>query len=141
VLLSITRILPLLLIALPVAAADDDPWQPVRDLIPGAELRIYKAHAKDPLQAKFDRAGDASLIVITKNRQLSIPKEEIQRIDCRRPGAGLFKNTRTERKVTPRGTESTRATTPGATTSVKTGLNLKSAYQTIYLKKGTAYKK
>jgi hypothetical protein len=117
-----------------MAAADDDPWQAVRQLKPGIELRVYKQGAKDPLAAKFDALGADSLILTTKDGQLSIPKQEIQRIDCRRAGAGLLKRTRAERKVAPKGAEISQNTTPGGTTTVRTGfdLPLKSAFYTVY---------
>lgn len=119
---------------MPLAAADDDPWQAVRELKPGVELRVYKQGLKDPLPAKFDSLGADSLIVTTKSGQLSIPKQEIQRVDCRRPGGRLLKKTRADRKVNAQGAEVTSNTIPGATTTVKTGfdLPLKSAFYTVY---------
>lgn len=127
----------LLLAAIAVAAADD-PWQPVRELQRGAQLRVYKVNAKDPLAAKFDRATDGSVIVITKTGQLSVPREEIDRLDCRRADRDrIVKGTRVDRKVAAQGAEITRNTTPGATTSVKTTLELptKSAFYTVYDRK------
>ncbi len=121
---------------MPLAAVEDDAWQAVRELKPGAELRVYKQGAKDPLAAKFDSLGADSLIVTTKSGQFSIPKLEIQRVDCRRPGAGagLLKRTRAARKVNAHGAEVTGNTTPGPYTTVKTGFDLpiKSAFYTVY---------
>jgi hypothetical protein len=131
----------LLLSAIALPAAGDDPWQPVRELRSGAELRVYKVGAKDPFSAKLDRTTDSSVIVITKTGQLSIPREEIERLDCRRSDRGpVVKETRTERKVNPKGAEVTANTTPGATTSVKTTLDLpgKSAFYTVYDRKTAA---
>ncbi len=131
----------LLLLSAIAAPASDDPWQPVRELQHDAELRIYKVNAKDPLSAKFERATDGSVIVITKTGQLSIPREEIERLDCRRADRDrIVKGTRVDRKVAAQGAEITGNTTPGATTSVKTTLELptKSAFYTVYDRKAAA---
>jgi hypothetical protein len=75
------------------------------------------------------------LVVITKNGQVSISKQDIERIDRRRgQRRRLVKDTRTDRKVAPKGAETTSNTIPGVTTSVKTGLDLPSraAFEKIY---------
>ena len=125
-------ILLLLLTAMAALAAEDS-WAQVRELKSGAELRIYKVNTKEPLLAKFDQASDESLIVITKNGQLSIPKEDIERVDCRRAKPHRTV-TRADRKIAPRGAETTSNTIPGATTSVKTALDFpsKPAFEKIY---------
>jgi bifunctional DNA-binding transcriptional regulator/antitoxin component of YhaV-PrlF toxin-antitoxin module len=128
------RIVPLLLTALAVLAAED-PWVQVRELKSGAELRIYRVNTKQPLQAKFDRASDENLIVVTKTGQVSIPKELIERLDCRRaPSPQVVKDTRVDRKIGPKRVESANGTLPGVTTAVKTRLGVpsKSAFEKIY---------
>jgi hypothetical protein len=128
------RVVLLLLTAMAVLAAEDS-WAKVRELKSGAELRIYTVNTKDPFLGKFDQASDEGLIVTTKNGQVSIPKEDIERIDCRRDQPRrLVKETRTDRKVAPKGAEITSNTIPGATTSVKTGLNIpsKAVFEKIY---------
>jgi hypothetical protein len=128
------RIVLLLLTAMAALAAEDS-WVQVRELKSGAELRIYRVNAKEPFLAKLDQASDESLIVITKNGQVSIPKEDIQRLDCRRaPPHRLVKETRVERKIPPKGAEITNNTIRGATTSVKTRLDIpsESAFEKIY---------
>ncbi len=128
------RIVLLLLTAMAALAAEHS-WTQVRELRRGAELRIYRVNMKEPLPAKFDQATDESLIVITKNGQTSIPKEDIDRLDCRvakpRP---LVKDTRVDRKTAAKGAERTSNTIPGATTSVRTGLDLasKPGFEKIY---------
>ncbi|MFB3779739.1 MAG: hypothetical protein ACE141_19120 [Bryobacteraceae bacterium] len=123
----------LLFLAGAAAFAAGDAWTKVRELERGTELRIYRAKAKEPLRAKFDRAGDESLIVITKNGQESIPKEEITRLDRRRaPAEPLVKETSVERKIPPRGAETYSNTIPGRTTSVKTRLGVPAGFETIY---------
>ncbi len=124
-----------LFLAAMAAVAAEDSWLRVRELGSGAELRIYRAKTKEPLQAKFDRASDESLIVTTKNGQTSIPKEDVERIDCRRaPPDRLVKETRVDRKIAPKGAETTSNTIPGATTSVKTRLGIpsKPSFEKIY---------
>jgi hypothetical protein len=133
--------LPFFLFLIPFAPADDDPWQPVRDLAPGVELRVYKTGVNVPLAARLDHATPESLVVVTKTGQLSIPRGEIDRIDARRPGRGpLFKGTRVDRKINPQGAELSGNKTPGATTSAKTGLDLpvRSSFQTIYKRTASA---
>ncbi len=65
--------------------ADDDPWNKVRAAKSGAEMRMYKKDAQPPIQAKFDEATADSLIVVVKDAQVAIPKDEIERIDYRPP--------------------------------------------------------
>jgi hypothetical protein len=128
------RIVPLLLAALAVFAAED-PWVQVRELKNGVELRIYKVNAKQPFLAKFEQASDDSLIVVTKTGQVSIPKEQIDRLDCRRaPAPRLVKDTRVDRKIAPNRAETTNGTLPGVTTSAKTTLDIpsKPAFEKIY---------
>ena len=128
------RIVLLLLTAMAALAAED-PWVQVRELKSGTELRIYRVNTKEPFLAKLDQASDESLIVITKNGQVSIPKEDIQRLDCRRvPPHRRVKETRADRKIAPKGAETTSNTIPGATTSVKTRLDIpsKPGFEKIY---------
>jgi hypothetical protein len=65
--------------------ASDDPWQKVRELKSGAELRIYRKGAKQPILARMDELTAESLRVALKNEQTAIPLDEIDRIDAR-PG-------------------------------------------------------
>jgi hypothetical protein len=66
--------------------AADDPWIKVQELKSGTELRIYKISAKQPLLAKMDRTTEESIVIVVKNEQVSIPKEEVDRLDYRPPG-------------------------------------------------------
>jgi len=67
------RILIPFLIAMSVPGAEDG-WAKVRQLKSGAELRIFKKNAKQPLLAKMDEANDENLIVVLKNEQVAIPE-------------------------------------------------------------------
>ena len=75
--------LPILLFVTILAGGAEDPWTKVRELKSGTELRIYKKDAKQPLLVKMDEATDESLLVVLKNEQVSIPKDQIDRIDYR----------------------------------------------------------
>jgi hypothetical protein len=76
------RVASCLLLAASLLAADN-PWSKVQDLKSGAELRIYKKGTSQPIDARFDEATEERISVVLKNRQSSIPKEDIDRIDAR----------------------------------------------------------
>ena len=78
-----TRIVIWLCLAGALAIGADDPWTKVRAIKSGSELRILKREAKQPLMATFDEATDERIVVVVKNEQVSILKEDIERIDAR----------------------------------------------------------
>jgi hypothetical protein len=86
----------LLLAALPTLAADD-PWDKVGKLQSGAEVRIFKKASKQPLLAKFDELTTDNLIVVVKNEQMAIARDDIDRLDARPAGGSRVKP---ESKVT-----------------------------------------
>src|SRR5450759_5421864 len=90
------RMLLFLLVAVTAICADD-PWAKVRELKSGTELRIYKTGAKQPELVKMDEATDESVVVVLKNEQVSIAKDQIERIDYRpvRTGSRVVKETKT----------------------------------------------
>jgi len=63
----------------------DDSWKKVQDLKSHSELRIYKKRTREPLNAMLDEANEDRIVVVVKNKQVAIPKDEIDRIDAR-PG-------------------------------------------------------
>lgn len=67
------------------AVVADDGWTKVMELKSGSELRIIKRSAKQPLLAKMDEANSERVVVVLKNEQVAIPKEEIDRLEAR-PG-------------------------------------------------------
>lgn len=74
-----------------------DDWDKVRRLPTGAELRIYKRGASQPLQAEMDEADEERIVVILRNTQSAIAKSEIDRIDSRpKGGSRATRETRTE---------------------------------------------
>src|SRR5215475_9175446 len=74
-----------LCVALALLGADD-PWAKVKELKTGAELRVYKRGATTPLTVKMDELTDENLVVINKNEQVAIPRDQIDRIDSRPTG-------------------------------------------------------
>src|SRR5450631_1451582 len=80
------------------AFAADDPWAKVHDLKSGTELRIYKKGAAQPVLAKSDDVTDDNLMVVVKNEQVAIPKEQIDRIEYRpsKPGGRLTTETKSK---------------------------------------------
>jgi hypothetical protein len=127
------RLAVLLMLCALTALPAEDTWAKVRELKSGTELRIYKTNSKDALEAKFERAGDDSLIVTTKSQELSVPKEDIERVDVRRANGGRLK-THADRKVAQKGAEVTQNTIPGGTTTVTTGMSFpsKPGFETVY---------
>lgn len=74
--------------------AADDPWVKVKELKSRAELRIYKKGASDPVNAVFFDATDDKVIVVVKNTQIAVMKDDIDRLDAR----PLTRSTRTVTK-------------------------------------------
>jgi len=72
-------LLSLFLITLGFAA--EDPWSKVIALSSGAEIRIYKAGAKEPVLAKFSEADAERMIVVVKNEQLAIAKTDVEKLE------------------------------------------------------------
>lgn len=115
-----------------------DPWAKVRELKGGAELRIYKKGGKQPLLAKMDEASEESLIVVLKNEQVAIARDEIDRIDYRpaQPGGRLKKETKTT--VEGPDTKAMRSGPtqgfPGPSSSTSTSLTVQSKpdFETLY---------
>ena len=124
------------LLAAMTAFAADDPWAKVRDLKGGTELRIYKKGTAQPVLAKSDDVTDDNLIVVVKNEQVAIPKDQIDRIDYRptKPGGRLTtetKSTPTEPDTTP-GPPGHGSRVPGTSTSTNVGIGSKPDFELIY---------
>jgi hypothetical protein len=84
-------VLPLLVLAA------DDPWEKVRAVPSGTELRLLKIGAKTPVLAKMDEVTEESLVVVVGDTQTAIPKAQIDRIDARPPqkGSRIVRETKT----------------------------------------------
>ena len=76
------RVLLLTLVTLTAFAAENS-WDKVRELKTGTELRIIKKGARQPLIGTMDEANDERLIVVIKNEEIAIQKDDIDRIDFR----------------------------------------------------------
>src|SRR5947209_3587921 len=131
------NILLLLFVATLVFAADD-PWAKVKDLKTGTELRIVKKGAKQPIIAKMDELTDESLVVIVKNEQTAIPREQIERIDSRPSGKSrLTTESKTTTEGGPNGQPVGARPTPGAmvpqtSSSNSISMGNKPDFETIY---------
>jgi|SRR5579872_6500245 len=79
----------ILLLTAAVALAADDPWARVKQLKSGTEIRVLKKTSTQPVLGKIDEANDENLILVVKNEQIAIPKDQIDRLDARpAPPAG-----------------------------------------------------
>ena len=129
-------------------AAPDEPWDKVRAVKGGAELRVFKKDGKPPVLAKMDEATADNLIVVVKDAQLAIPKDDIERIDYRPPQAGsrVTRETKTTKGVydSSAGTQGQPMSQgktgppPGATSSSSSSLTVggKPAFELLYRAKG-----
>ena len=131
----------LLLCAAALAFAADDPWAKVKELKTGAELHVFKRGATQFLTVKMDELTEENLVVISKNTQLAIPRDQIDRIDARPNGrARTMTNTQTAEQnaaTDPRSTIPGPNQPPGAlhaqTTTTSSGVTwTKQDFETIY---------
>jgi hypothetical protein len=128
------RGLLLLMLAGLVAFGADDDWTKVRALKTGAELRVFKKGATQPVLAQMDELTDENLVVIVKKTQMAIPMDQIDRVDARAAGGGAKKETTTKQSVDADGKE---------TTSTSTGYSFggKPDFETVYRRPPSAPKK
>jgi hypothetical protein len=129
----------LLLFAATLVFAADDPWAKVKDLKTGTELRIIKTGAKQPVIAKMDDLTDESLLVIVKNEQTAIPRDQIERIDARPAGKSsrVTSESKTAAEGGPNGQPVGPRPTPGAmvpqtSSSNSVSVGNKPDFETIY---------
>jgi hypothetical protein len=80
------RKLALFLFPALLAFGADDPWAKLKELKTGTELRVYKKGATQPLLVKMDELTDDNLVVINKNEQTAIARDQIDRVDYRPSG-------------------------------------------------------
>jgi hypothetical protein len=88
------------MLAAAVLLAADTSWTRVKELKDRTELRIYKKGAREPVNATFDEANDERILVVVKNEQVAIPKEDIDRLDARGAAAPRKLNVEKTEKVT-----------------------------------------
>jgi hypothetical protein len=134
------RLLLVMLLVSPLFA--DDAWAKLKEVKSGTEIRIIKVGAKQPVIAKMDELTDENLIVVVKNEQLAIAKDQIDRVDARPKGGRPITRETTMNKdttVPPEAPPINRPnTTPGPTGSMSSGVSIgdKPDFVTVY-KRGT----
>jgi hypothetical protein len=139
-----SKLLLVSLAAVTVLAADT-PWDKVKELKTGTELRIFKKGARQPLLGTMDEANDERLIVVVKNEEIAVQKDDIDRIDYRpaRPSGRVTKETKTTTSDTTQTTpvgpvpQGTRAG-PSSSTSTTFGSGSKPDFETIYRRTSVA---
>ena len=130
------RYLTILLTAAACFAADD-PWTKVKELKSGTEIRIYKRGATAPMAGKLDEVFDDRIAVVVKNEQVSIEKDQIDRIDARPSQAGRKMTSETKTKTEspdpkpPLGMNHG-APVPGSSSSTSVGFGSKPDFENIY---------
>src|ERR1700730_16060040 len=135
---AMTRALLFALATLTAFAADNT-WDKVHDLKTGTELRIYKKGARQPILCTMDEANEERIIVVVKNEQLAIQKDDVDRVDFRPPGKSnrVTKETHTTQsdstQTTPVGPQP-QGSRPGPSTSTSTtfGGGPKPDFETLY---------
>jgi len=96
----------LLMLAAAAVFAADDPWQNVKDLKSGTDLRVFRRGSNQPLLVHMGELTDDNLVVIDKKAERAIPREEIDRIDSRPPKPTWVKEEKTSDKVNSDGRNS-----------------------------------
>jgi hypothetical protein len=130
------RRLVLTLLAAATLLAADNPWLTVQQLPNRSELRIYQRGVKDPITATLADANEERIVVVAKNKQVAIQREEIDRLDAR-PMTPTKKPevTKTEKETAPDYTPTPPAKPPvpgtSSSSSVSFGGN-KPDFKTIY---------
>src|SRR3954447_3606582 len=130
------RNLAILLSAAAFAAAADNPWDKVKELKSGAEVRIVRKGVVQPIEAKFDELTDENVLIVIKNEQKAIPRDEIDRLDVR-PKSGSRVTPETKHTIerpgaTPQSKPTEKPNIPGETYSSGVNIGGKPAYETIY---------
>ncbi|MFN0104574.1 MAG: hypothetical protein ACKV2U_21110 [Bryobacteraceae bacterium] len=117
----------------------DDGWAKVKALASGTELRIGKVGTRAPILAKMDQATDESLIIATKTEQISIAKEQIEKIEYRPAQTGSRVTRETKTDNVPLAKDAARPTpgparTPGPSGSSSSGVTIsgKAEFQLIW---------
>ena len=97
------RKLFLLVLAAATAFAADDPWQKVKNLKSGTDLRVVRRGSTQPLLVQMGELTDDNLLVIDKKTERAIPRAEIDRIDSRPSKPTWVKEEKTGNAVNPDG--------------------------------------
>jgi hypothetical protein len=130
------RNLAIVFSAAALAAAADNPWDKVKELKSGAEVRIIRKGVAQPIEAKFDELTDENVLIVLKNEQKAIPREEVERLEAR-PKSGSRVSSETKHTIerpgpTPQSKPTEKPNLPGETYSSGVNIGSKPAYETIY---------
>lgn len=127
-------------------AAGENTWSKVKELKSGTDVRVLKRGSMQPVLGRFDEADEDRLILVVKNEQMAIPKDQIDRLDYRPPQPRTTRETKTtvddgppkQPKMGMNGVD-----TPGSTTSTTTsfGMQSKGSFETLYRRSSPAPKK
>ena len=131
-----SRIAAFLFVAALLLGADNS-WTRVQALKSHSELRIYKKGAREPLHATFNEATEERIVVVLKNKQLAIPRDEIDRIDARplKPPQKLRVDStvkETDPDLTPHPNPKTPAPGTSSSSTVSFGGESRPDFETIY---------
>jgi hypothetical protein len=116
----------------------DNPWAKVQELKGRSELRIYKKGAREPLMATLDDVTEDRILIVVKNEQMSIPKDDIDRLDARPSGktpSKVVKETTvktTEPDYTPHPPQGVQVPGESYNTSVSRNGGSKPEFETVY---------
>ena len=134
----------LVLLSAAALVAADNPWVKVTALPNRSELRIYQKGVRDAITATLADATEERIVVVVKNKQMTIAKEDIERIDAR-PIEPKKKPevTTTQTTTDPDPAPHLGAGPPMPTTSQSSGVSFgggKPDFKTIYVKPPAAPK-
>ena len=125
-----------LLAAAAAFAAADDSWTKVKDLKSGTEIRILKRGSVKPIEGKLDEARDDAVVIVLKNEQVSVPKDQIDRLDYRPKPSSRVRKTGDAKQTPPDSTPpagmSHGPAVPGTTYSSGLSVGSKPDYETLY---------
>ncbi len=129
------RFIPCFLVIVAGVLGAADPWAKVHDLKSGTEVRIFKKGVHQPVLATFEEATDDAVVIATKKEEISIAKEDIERLDYRPPaGSRVSKETSTTTTAPDQSGPPTQRSEPAPTTSSSTNVSFgsKPDFETIY---------
>ena len=121
----------------------DDPWKKVQEIPSGAEVRIFKKVSRTPILAKMDEVNQERIVVVVKNEQTAIPKEEIDRVDARpvQKGSRVVREStvQTNQPDKEAGRPGASKGAPGPSQSVSSGVSIggKPDFVTVYRRTAT----
>jgi hypothetical protein len=125
----------LCIIAASIAFAAEDAWPKVKDLKTGTEIRVFKKGSMQPVVAQLAEATDDNLVIIVKNEQSAIPRDQVDRLDYRPEQKGG--RLRSETKSTPHDPKPNVSNPRGGSgpnSSYSSGVTIvdKPAFETLY---------